>query len=235
MSRSESVARSTIKVRLEDLAIFGGVPAFSRQLHVGRPNIGDRQRFLERVNQLLDRYWLTNHGPFAKEFEREIARRVGAKHCIATCSGMLALEIAVRAADLGGEVIVPSFTFVATAHALMWQQVTPVFCDIDPRTHNIDPTKVEELITPRTTGIVGVHLWGRSCNVDALTEVARKHKLRLLFDAAHAFGCSHHGKMIGNFGDAEVFSFHSTKWLNSVEGGAVVTNDDELAAKVRLM
>jgi dTDP-4-amino-4,6-dideoxygalactose transaminase len=147
----------------------------------------------------------------------------------------LALEIAVRAAGLSGEVIVPSFTFIATAHALQWQHITPVFCDIDPRTHNIDPVAVEALITPRTTGIVGVHIWGRGCDVTKLTDVARRHKLRLLFDAAHAFGCSYEGTAIGNFGDAEVFSFHSTKWLNSFEGGAVVTNDDDLAGKVRLM
>ena len=226
---------TAMKTRLEDLAVFGGPAAFSEHLHVGRPNIGDRKRLLDRIDGLLNRRWLTNRGPLVREFEAEIARVVGVKHCIATCSGTLALEIAARAAGLSGEVIVPSFTFVATPHALQWQQITPVFCDIDPRTHNIDPGAVETLITPQTTGIVGVHLWGRACNVEALTAIAARHDLRLLFDAAHAFGCSHQGTMIGNFGDAEVFSFHSTKWLNSFEGGAVVTNDDALAATVRLM
>jgi len=136
---------------------------------------------------------------------------------------------------LSGEVIVPSFTFVATAHALQWQEITPVFCDIDPQTYNLDPSSLEKMITPRTTGIIGVHLFGRPCDVEALAEIAGQHKLRLLYDAAHAFGCSHKGRMIGSFGDAEVFSFHATKFLNSFEGGAVVTNDDELAAKIRLM
>ena len=151
------------------------------------------------------------------------------------CNATVALEIAIRAMGMSGEVIVPSFTFVATAHALQWQEITPVFCDIDPRTHNLDPNRIEEMITPRTTGIIGVHVWGRPCAVDALAEIAQRRHLKLLFDAAHAFGCSYQGQMIGNFGDAEVFSFHATKFFNTFEGGAVVTNDDELAAKMRLM
>jgi dTDP-4-amino-4,6-dideoxygalactose transaminase len=151
------------------------------------------------------------------------------------CNGTIGLEIAIRAAGLTGEVIVPSMTFIATAHALQWQEITPVFCDIDPVSHNIDPRRVEQMITPRTTGIVGVHLWGRPCDAEALAEIARRRNLKLLYDAAHAFGCSHKGCMIGSFGDAEVFSFHATKFFNTLEGGAVVTNDDDLARKVRLM
>jgi len=156
-------------------------------------------------------------------------------HCIAMCNGTVALEIAVRAAGLGGEVIVSPFTFVATAHALQWQAITPVFCDVDPRTHNIDPARVEELITPRTTGILPVHLWGRPAPVEELAEIADRHGLRLLFDAAHAFGCSHRGRMIGGFGTAEVLSFHATKVVNSFEGGAILTADDEFAEVARLM
>lgn len=224
-----------MKKELNDLAIFGGKPAFGEALHVGRPNIGNRADFLGRINDILDSRWLTNYGPMVQEFERRVASYVGVKHCIAMCNGTVALEIATRAVGMKGEVIVPSFTFIATAHSLQWQEITPVFCDIDPRTYCIDPSKVETLITPRTTGIIGVHLWGRPCDVIALTEIARRHKLKLLFDAAHAFGCSYNGRMIGTFGDAEVFSFHATKFLNSLEGGAVVTNDADLARKVRLM
>jgi dTDP-4-amino-4,6-dideoxygalactose transaminase len=223
------------KARLDDLAIFGGAPAFQDKLYVGRPNLGDRARFLERLNDLLDRRWLTNAGPYVQEFERRIADLLGVRHCVAMCNATVALEIATRAAGFAGEVIVPSFTFVATAHALQWQGITPVFCDIDPRTHNIDPNQVERLITPRTTGIIGVHLWGRACDVDRLTDIAGRHNLTLLFDAAHAFGCSYKGRMIGNLGLAEVFSFHATKFFNTFEGGAVVTNDDDLAARIRLM
>ena len=160
---------------------------------------------------------------------------MGVKHCIATCNGTVALEIATRAVGMIGEVIVPSFTFIATPHALEWQQITPVFCDIDPKTHNMDPKIVEKMITPRTTGILGVHLWGRPCDVDALQVIANKHGLELMFDASHAFGCTSGGRRIGCFGRAEVFSFHATKFFNTGEGGAVVTNDDDLARQIRLM
>jgi dTDP-4-amino-4,6-dideoxygalactose transaminase len=218
-----------------NLGAIAGLPAFKEKLYVGRPNIGNRDRLLTRINDILDRQWLTNNGIYVKEFEQRIAEMVGVKHCIATCNATIALEIAIRAAGLHGEVIIPSFTFIATAHALQWQEITPVFCDIDPQTHTIDPARLEAMITPRTTGIIGVHLWGQPCNIDALTSIAKKHNLKLMFDAAHAFGCSYQGQMIGNFGELEVFSFHATKFINSFEGGAIVTNNDELAAKIRLM
>jgi dTDP-4-amino-4,6-dideoxygalactose transaminase len=224
-----------MKKTICDLAIFGGRPCFDEPLHVGRPNIGNREQLLRRFNDVLDRKWLTNTGPYVHEFEQRIADYIGTRHCIAMCNGTVALEIAIRAAGFSGEVIMPSFTFVATAHALQWQEITPVFCDIDPLTHNIDPCQVEEMITPRTTGIIGVHLWGRPCDVEALSEIGRRRKLKVLFDAAQAFGSSHKGRMIGNFGSAEVFSFHATKFLNAFEGGAVVTNEDDLAGKIRLM
>ncbi len=226
-----TVARKT----LNEIAVLGGAPAFSEKLHVGRPNIGNRDRLRERIEDILDRRWLTNHGPYVHEFERRIAEMVGVRHCIAMCNGTVALEIAIRALGLTGDVIVPSFTFVATAHALQWQEITPVFCDVDPETHTLDPAQVELSITPHTTGIIGVHLWGRPCDVDRLEGIARKYHLKLMFDAAHALGCSYQGRMIGSFGDAEVYSFHATKFLNTFEGGAVVTNDDELATKIRLM
>ena len=224
-----------MKLHINELAVFGGSPAFPEPLHVGRPNIGDRERLLERINNLLDRKWLTNDGPYVQEFERRIMGITGVKHCIAMCSGTVAMEIAIRALGLTDEVVVPAFTFVATAHALQWQEITPVFCDVNLQTHNIDPSRIERVITHRTTGIIGVHLWGRPCDVAALTAVARRHNLKLLFDAAHAFGSSYEGGMIGNFGDAEVFSFHATKFVNTFEGGAIVTNEDHLATKIRLM
>src|SRR5450432_1084 len=223
------------KTSVDELAIFGGPQAFAETLHVGRPNVGARDRLLERFNDILDTKWLSNMGPYEREFEHRVADLLGVKHCIAMCNATVALEIAIRALGLTGEVIVPSFTFVATAHALQWQQISPVFCDVDPVTHNLDPRRVEELITPRTTGIIGVHVWGRACDIDSLSEIARRRNLGLLFDAAHAFGCSYQGRMIGGFGDAEIFSFHATKFFNTFEGGAVTTNDDELAGKIRLM
>lgn len=223
------------KEKLNDLAIFSGTPAFRDKLHVGRPNIGDRAQFLGRVADILDRRWLTNNGSNVQEFEARLANFLGVRHCIAMCNATVALEITIRALGMHGEVIVPSFTFVATAHSLQWQQITPVFCDIDPRTHALDPERIEDLITPRTTGIIGVHLWGEPCSVRSMEDIARRRGLKLLFDAAHAFGCSNGTRKIGNFGDAEVFSFHATKFFNTFEGGAVATNNDELAARIRLM
>lgn len=221
--------------QVNELAIFGNSPTFQEKLYVGRPNIGDRDRLMERINDVLDRKWFSNNGIYVQEFERKLSEYTGAKHCIAMCNGTIALEILVRALGLTGEVIIPSFTFVATAHALQWQEITPVFCDIDPDTHTLDPNQVKRLITLRTSGIMGVHVWGRPCQIEELAEIAAQSNLKLAFDASHAVGCSHNGQMIGNFGEAEVFSFHATKFLNAFEGGAVVTNNDELAAKIRLM
>lgn len=223
------------KKDISDLAVLGGIPAFSETLHVGRPNIGSREAFQARMDDIFNRGWLTNNGTYVRQFEQKVAQHLGVRHCIAMCNGTVALEIAVRALGMTGEVIVPSFTFVATAHCLQWQEITPVFCDVDPVTHSIDPAKIEQLITPKTTGIIAVHLWGIPCNVEALQEIADRHQLKLLFDASHAMGVSRGGRMIGNFGDAEVFSFHATKFVNCFEGGAICTNDDEMAAKVRLM
>lgn len=221
--------------RKQELALLGSQPAFESPLHVGRPNIGERQALLDRIEGMLDRGWLTNDGVLVREFERRIALLSGVRHCIAMCNATVALEIAIRALSMSGEVIVPSFTFIATAHALQWQQITPVFCDVAPGSHHIDPARVEELITPRTSGIIGVHTWGDACDTAALEQIAARRGLSLLFDAAHAFGCTHRGRPIGSFGSAEVFSFHATKFVNSLEGGAIVTNDDALAEQVRLM
>lgn len=226
---------NSFKLQLRDLAVFGKPPAFAEKVHVGRPNIGNRNRLLERINSMLDRNWLTNDGPYVQEFERQLAEFARVRHCVVMCNATVALEIAIRALGLTGEVIVPSFTFIATAHALQWQEITPVFCDIDPGTHNLDPAQVEKMITPRTAGIIGVHTWGRSCDIDSLEAIARRRNLQLMFDAAHAFGCSFKGKPIGGFGRCEVFSFHATKFFNTFEGGAVLTNDDGLAEKMSLM
>lgn len=197
--------------------------------------MGSKERFLELAGEIFDRGWFTNDGPVVRDFEQRVSDHLGAKHCIAMCNGTVALEIAIRATGLTGEVIVPSFTFVATAHALHWQGITPVFADIDPVTHNLDPESVRSMITPRTTGIIGVHLWGRPAPATELQKVADEHGLQLLFDAAHAFGSSYQGRRIGTLGRAEVFSFHATKFFNSFEGGAIVTDDDELANTMRLM
>jgi dTDP-4-amino-4,6-dideoxygalactose transaminase len=217
------------------LAIESGRPRFDQPLHVGRPNLCDTRRLSERFEGILQRRWFTNDGPVVREFEQKIVDLTGVRHCITMCNATVALEIAIRALGFRGEVIVPSYTFIATAHALQWQEITPVFADIDPNTYNIDPGCLDRLITPRTTGIIGVHVFGRPCNTQAIETFAQRHGLKVMYDAAHAFGCSHENKMIGNFGECEVLSFHATKFLNSFEGGAILTNNDDLADKVRLM
>jgi dTDP-4-amino-4,6-dideoxygalactose transaminase len=224
-----------LKTKIEDLALFGGEKAFDKKLHVGAPNDVNRDFFHHLMDQLLETKRFTNRGPFVRELESKIAQFINVKHCIVMCNATVALEIVFRALGLKGEVIVPSMTFIATAHALQWQQIKPVFCDINISSHTIDPASIEQLITPNTTGIVGVHLWGRPCEVEELQIIAHRNRLKLVFDAAHAFGCSYKGKMIRCYGEAEIFSFHATKFFNTFEGGAVVTNNDELAEKIRLM
>lgn len=210
-------------------------PRFAEPLHVGRPNIGDQAAFKAMTDQMFEARWLSNNGPLVQKLEQAIQAFTGARHCVAVNNATIGLEIAIRALDLTGEVIVPSYTFIATAHVLTWMGLTPVFADIDPATHNLDPGSVRRAITPRTSAILPVHLWGRPAPDAQLQAIADEHGLKLFYDAAHAFGCSLGGTMIGNFGACEVFSFHATKFFNTFEGGAVVTNDDALAERLRLM
>ena len=223
------------RAAVEELAVFTGRPAFPEPLHVGTPNVGDQEVFLERTRDILERKRFTNDGSYVRELERRVAELTDVEHCIATCNGTAALQLVASATGLTGEVIVPSFTFVATAHAFQWQGLTPVFCDIDEKTHNLDPSHAAELITDRTSAIVGVHVWGRPAYSDELFELARNRGLQLLFDAAHALGCSSGQRPIGGRGEAEILSFHATKIVNTFEGGAVLTNDGELADRLRAL
>ena len=213
--------------------------AYAEGLHVGRPNIGDLESFFEMAHGIFQRRWFTNSGPLVNEFEEALCQYLGVKHCIPVCNAtvglsILAHELTSSACKERTEVIVPSFTFVATPHSLLWKNITPVFCDIDPQTHNLDPEQVVSLIGPQTKAILGVHCWGRPCCIDELQSIAEHHGIPLYFDSAHAFGCSHQNRMLGNFGRAEVFSFHATKFFNTFEGGAIATNDDQLARRLRL-
>jgi len=203
--------------------------------HVGRPNMPDKEKVLAKFAQVLDNQWLTNMGPLSLELEERIASMLGVKHCICVCNATIGLELLQRALNLKGEVIIPSFTFIATAHSLRWQRIDPVFCDVRMEDHLIDPTKIEELITPRTSAIMAVPIWGQPCDYTALQAIADNHGLKLIFDSAHAFGCKSGDQYLGGFGDAEVFSFHATKVFSTGEGGAITTNSDDLAEKLRLM
>ncbi len=224
-----------MKRTVNDLALLGGPAEFDTPLIVGRPNVGNRHELFRRLGGALDRAWLSNNGPLVQEFEHQVAAIAGTRHCVATCNATLALQLVLRAADLRGEIIVPSLTFAATAHAVSWLGLTPVFCDVDPHTGTIDTRHARDLVNERTAGIMAVHLWGRPSALDELADVARTADIRLFYDAAHAFGATWRGRPIGGFGDAEVFSFHSTKFVNSFEGGAIVTDDDDLAQRAGQM
>src|SRR5580692_9366874 len=222
-------------IQSKRLAVLGASPRFESPLHVGRPNVGSRERLFARLNDMLDRRWFSNDGPFVHEFEAKVASITQAKHCVAMCNATVALEIAIRALEMTGEVIIPSYTFIATANAVQWQEITPVFADIDLETCTLDPRSVERVISSKTSAVLGVHLWGRACDTGALEGIGREYGLKVMYDAAHALACSHQGKMVGGFGECEVFSFHATKFINAFEGGAVVTNNDDLASRMRFM
>lgn len=187
------------------------------------------------MEDILDSGWLTNNGPYVQRFEQQVAELSGTEFGVAFSSATMALELLIQALGVSGEVIVPSFTFAATAHALVRQGLTPVFCDVDPETHCLAPAAVRKLIGARTRGVLGVHCWGNCCAVDELSALCAERGLALLFDAAHAFGCRSKGRPVGGFGEGEVFSFHATKFLHSFEGGVVTTNDSRLAAELRLL
>lgn len=221
------------KKRLHDLALFGGKPAFSESLHVTKPNRLGEARFKELIVDVFESGWYTNNGALVQELERKLETFLQVNNCILTCNGTQAMAIALHAFGLKGEVILPSYTFVSTAHCLLLNGLKPVFCDIDKDSLSLDLDLCESLITPETSAIIPTHIWGRVNNVSEIEDFCKKHNLRLIFDAAHAFGTSEREQMVGSFGEAEVFSFHSTKTFQTFEGGAVTTNDSKIASKLR--
>ncbi|RJP94832.1 MAG: aminotransferase class I/II-fold pyridoxal phosphate-dependent enzyme [Desulfobacteraceae bacterium] len=223
------------KNKLEDLAIFGGMPLFEETLHVGRPNIMNREAVISRINQAMDRHWLSNDGPLVNEMEQRFAGFLQVKHAIAVTNATIGLQLAAKALDVKGEVIIPSFTFIGTAHAMAWTGLKIVFCDVLPENHTIDPEGLETKISENTGAIVGVHLWGNACQIDTLQKIADRFDVPLIFDAAHAIGSTYNKQRLGGFGNLSVFSLHATKAINSLEGGLVTTNDDKLADKIRLL
>ncbi|GAB5444492.1 MAG: aminotransferase class I/II-fold pyridoxal phosphate-dependent enzyme [Fuerstiella sp.] len=224
-----------MKAAPADFAVLGGPPEFAEPLMVGRPALPDRDELLNRIGAVLDSGQLTNDGPVVREFEAAIAEYLNVRHAVAVCNGTMALQIMLKAAGLTGEVIVPSLTFVATAHAVEWLGLTPVFADVDPHSQTLDAASISKCLSDRTSAILAVHLWGNLCDAERLQELADRHGLQLLFDASHAFGCHDGQRLAGSFGGAEAFSFHATKVMHCIEGGAITTNDERLAERARLM
>jgi dTDP-4-amino-4,6-dideoxygalactose transaminase len=195
---------------------------------VTQPYLPPFEEFVPYLKEIWENKWVTNNGPFHKEFEKKLCEFLGVKYICLFSNGMLALMTALRALNIEGEVITTPFSFVATSHALLLNNITPVFVDIEPETYNLDPDKIEAAITSRTSAILPVHVYGNPCNIDKIQEIADRHGLKVIYDAAHAFGVKLNGASLAGFGDLSVLSFHGTKVFNTFEGGAIVCHDEKM-------
>jgi dTDP-4-amino-4,6-dideoxygalactose transaminase len=195
----------------------------SDPIYVTRPYLPSLDEFLPMLEEIWSSRWLTNHGPFHMRFEQGLREFLGADHVALVANGMLALSAAIEAAGIEGEVITTPYSFVATTHAVAMGRLTPVFVDISETDLNIDPSKIEAAITPRTSAIVAVHVYGNPCDYEAIGEIAARRGLKVIYDAAHAFGVRHKGRSVVPQGDFSILSFHATKAFNTFEGGAVVS------------
>lgn len=198
------------------------IKPFEKPIYVTKPFLPPLEEFCQGLEEIWAAQWLTNNGPILQRFTRELSSFFETDKLCLFNNGTLALQIALQGMGISGEVITTPFTFVATTHALFWNKIRPVFVDIEPDYYTIDPEKVEEAITPWTTAILAVHVYGHPCKLEALAAIAKKHNLRLIYDAAHAFGVKVDNKPIANFGDLSMFSFHSTKLFHSIEGGMLI-------------
>ena len=206
--------------------------AFDQPIYVTRPLLPPLSALMTRLEQVWATQQLTNIGAQHERLESALREYLGVRELSLFTNGTAALITAIRALNLSGEVLTTPFTFPATPHALSWSGITPVFCDIDPTTLNLDPRAVERAVTGRSTGILAVHVYGNPCDVDGLERVARRHGLKVIYDAAHAFGAHVNGRGIGTFGDATMFSFHATKLFHTGEGGALACSDRALRARI---
>lgn len=216
-------------------AIFGAPPAFDKPVPVGQLYFPSWERYEEKFRGIFDRQYYTEYGPLNQELEQKLQQFLGVKHAICVTNETVGLMMVADAMGLSGKVILPALAHISSAQSLGWAGLEPVFCDVSPDTRQIAPDRVASLIDRGVSAIMGVHLCGGACDPKALAELAGAHGVQLYFDAAHAFGCEADGVRVGNFGRAEVFSFHADNILNATEGGCICTNDDELAARLRTM
>lgn len=212
-----------------------GLRPFEKPIYITRPILPDLENLSIKFKEIWDSQWLTNIGQQHQLLEEELRKILKVPYLSLFNNGTIALIVAVQSLRLFGEVITTPFTFPATPHVLTWNNIRPVFCDIDPMTMNIDANKIESMITPQTTGILAVHVFGTPCDVVKIQEVADRYGLKVVYDAAHAFGTEIHGKGIGMFGDISMFSFHATKLFHSAEGGALTMNNKHLKARIDLL
>lgn len=207
------------------------IKPFEKPIYVARPFLPKLEDFCENLKEIWENRWLTNNGPVVRRFSKQLSGYFETDNLCLFNNGTLALQIALQGMEISGEVITTPFTFVATTHALFWNKIRPVFVDIEPDYYTLDPEKVEAAITPWTTAILAVHVYGHPCKLNALADIARRHNLKLIYDAAHAFGVKVGGNSIAHFGDLSMFSFHATKLYHSIEGGMLTFKDSGIKQK----
>lgn len=204
-------------------------------INVTKPFLPAYSEYTKYLEGIWERNWLTNNGPLVNELELKLKEYLGLKHLLYLGNGTVAIQIAIKALGLSGEVITTPFSYVATCSSLVWEGCKPVFADIDPKTLNIDPARIEERITDKTTGILATHVYGNPCDMERIEAIAKKRGLKVIYDAAHAFGTIYKGKSLYAYGDVATASFHATKIFHTIEGGAVVSNDAELTRQMSLL
>lgn len=202
---------------------------------VTKPFLPPQEEYNQYVNQIWQRNWLTNMGPLASDLEMRLKNYLGLDHLLYVTNGTVALQMAIKALDLTGEIITTPFSFVATTSSIVWEACTPVFADIDPHSLNIDPKAIEAAITPRTSAILATHVYGNPCDVEAIDDIAQRHNLKVIYDGAHAFGVQVNGRSIFEYGDISTCSLHATKLYHTIEGGLLVTRNPELLKKLASM
>lgn len=211
---------------------FGTRQKESKIIYVTLPALPPLEEFIEYLKQIWNSKILTNNGPFHQQFEKELADYLGVKYISLFANGTLALITALQVLKITGEVITTPFSFVATTHSLWWNNIRPVFVDIEPDFFTLDPEKIEAAITPQTTAIMPVHVYGNPCRVDAIQKIANTYGLKVIYDAAHAFGLKINDNSILNYGDLSILSFHATKTFNTIEGGAIICHDDKTKKRI---
>lgn len=204
-------------------------------INVTKTWLPDKQKYIDYVDKIYENGWVTNNGPLVRELEKRLAEYLGVKNIVLVANGTAALEIAYRTLDIKDYAVTTPFSFVATTSSLVTNGIKPIFADIDPKTLNIDPAKIEEVITPHTSAIVPVHVFGNACDVEAIDEIAKKHDLKVIYDGAHAFNVQFKGESLLNHGDITTLSFHATKLFHTIEGGALVIKDDALVERARYL
>jgi len=204
-------------------------------INVTKTYLPDKEKYQKYVDKIYSNGWITNNGPLVKKLEERLAKYLGVKNIVLVANGTVALEIAYRTLDLKGYAITTPFSFVATTSSLVTNGIKPIFADINPQTLCINSTNIETLITPNTSAIVPVHVFGNSCDVEAIDIIAKEHNLKVVYDAAHAFGVNYKGESLLNYGDISTLSFHATKLFHTIEGGALIINDDSLVEKARYL